>query len=334
MVEKGPGNEDFRWGDIKIRTVMTADELLDVAFRRASKIAVTDRIKLRQEKNKTSQKIQSISTTLRARLNQTVKEFPSIDRLPPFYFELVDTTVGVDRLKKSLGALTWAAKAIGDVSKDASKKIGPSKSIGVILDSQKHFYGRVASVVHQIGKHLVFLQEARDTLRAIPSVDLDLPCIVVAGFPNVGKSMLVAAISTGKPKVAPYPFTTQQIAIGHIELKYDRVLVMDTPGILDRDPSMRNDIEKRAAAALSHVADCIVFVLDPSEHCGYELSAQMNLLKSIQDLLPDIPTVIVEAKSDILKTDTDRIKLSAETGEGVDEFTEAVLKKLGKRPTF
>ncbi|PIA65293.1 hypothetical protein AQUCO_00100637v1 [Aquilegia coerulea] len=72
------------------------------------------------------------------------------------------------------------------------------------------------------------------TLRAVPVVDLETPTLCLVGAPNVGKSSLVRILSTGKPEVCNYPFTTRGILMGHITVNYQRFQVTDTPGLLRR----------------------------------------------------------------------------------------------------
>ena len=47
-------------------------------------------------------------------------------------------------------------------------------------------------------------------------VELDTPTVVLVGAPNVGKSSIVRAISSGTPEINDYPFTTRGVTIGHI----------------------------------------------------------------------------------------------------------------------
>jgi nucleolar GTP-binding protein len=151
---------------------------------------------------------------------------------------------------------------------------------------------------------------------------------VIAGAPNVGKSLLVTRISTAKPKVAVYPFTTQEISVGTFQRRYIRYQVIDTPGLLDRDLSERNPMELRAILALRHLADMVVFMLDPTETCGYSFVQQEHLLASIQNEFPGIPLVVVENKVDLLRSDRNRLKVSASTGKGVAELVDRIVRTL------
>ena len=97
-----------------------------------------------------------------------------------------------------------------------------------------------------------------------------------------------------------------------------RFQLIDTPGLLDRPFSKRNDIEKQALSALSNLADIIIFVIDASETCGYSLEDQLHLLSQVKKTFSDSSLIIVENKADLKKMDSDYLKISCETGEGID----------------
>lgn len=312
----------------EIPTVLTADEILDKAFRKASKVDYEGTTRLDSVRHINISKLKSASDVIVATMGKYVKAFPSINRLSPFYSELIDITVGNDQLRKSLGAMDWCRGSVARVSRAAVREVAASTRINQIDTARRAAYGRISSMVKQVDKELAFLSNARDIIRKFPTIEPNIPTIVIAGAPNVGKSQLVERISTAKPRIAVYPFTTQEVSVGTFERKYYRYQVIDTPGLLDRPFEERNAIELRAVLALRHLAHAIVFVMDLSESCGYSTAAQEHLLAEIQKEFPDAKVIVVENKSDIVRSDTDRKKISAFTGEGVPELVDELVTLL------
>jgi len=308
-----------------IPTVLSAQELLDKAFKRASKVDYQGSTRLETVKEINISKLKSSSDTIVTTLGRYVKAFPSIERLSPFYASLVDVVVGKDRLKKSLGAMDWCRGNVARVAKAAVKDISRSRSISSIDELRRAAYGRISSLVNQVDRELEFLAAARDRMRRFPAVNPGLPTIVVAGAPNVGKSQLVGRISTAKPKVAEYPFTTQEVSVGTLERRYLRYKVIDTPGLLDRELTERNPIELRAILALKHLATVIIFMYDPTETCGYTMPAQEHILTTIRREFGSVPVIEVENKVDLLDTGSPRLKISATTGKGVKTLVDRAL---------
>lgn len=311
-----------------IPTVLSAEELLDRAFRKASKVDYEGRTRLETVRETNIGKLKAASDIIVSILGRYVKAFPSIDRQSPFYAELIDVTIGRDKLKKALGAMDWCRGNVARVAKAAKRDIAGARSISRIDDVRKGAYGRISSFVKQVDKELAFLAKARDTMRKFPAVNPDDMTIVVAGAPNVGKSALVSRISTAKPRVAAYPFTTQEISVGTFERKYIRYQVIDTPGLLDRELGKRNPMELKAILALRHLADVIVFVFDPTETCGYPMSQQEHLLETIRSEFSKVPIVEVENKADLMRSESHRPRISAETGAGVQRLVDRVVEML------
>jgi nucleolar GTP-binding protein len=314
-----------------IPTVLSADEILDKAFKKASKIEHTGVTRLETVREINIAKLKSSSDTIATTMGKYVKAFPSIGKLSPFYMEFIDMSVGTDRLRKSLGAIDWSRGQVAKISKQAVRDISAAEKIGWIDEIRRGAYGRISSVVKQVSKELDFLAKARNIMRKFPTVSPDDPTIVIAGAPNVGKSQLIGRISTAKPRVAVYPFTTQEISVGTFQKKYFRYQVIDTPGLLDRPLEERNAIELRAILALRHLSDAIVFVMDPSETCGYPMSEQENLLREIEREFKGVPVFVAENKSDILSGPSERRRISAETGAGVQELVDEVVAALRKK---
>lgn len=302
---------------------MTSEELLEKAFKRISKISVKGRIKTDTARKSSVKKVEVLDDVILATLTRYQKEFPSVDELHPFYSEMVDILVGKDSLKKSLGALRWCAEKSREIRASYVRRIKRAKNRAEIEKYRKEAFGRISSLVKQVSSDLDFLIDARNRMRRMPSIDPDIPTIVIAGYPNVGKSQLVRAMSSGKPRVDNYPFTTKKVSLGHFDYNGTRYQVIDTPGLLDREMAERNEIERQAVAALRFLAHSIVFVLDPTETCGYELSRQTSLLGIVSGHFPDIPLVVVENKSDLMRRESPNMQISAMTGSGVIELRES-----------
>jgi len=298
-----------------IPTVPTADEILDRSFRRAAK-----KMKEKTNKDRANEEfVRAVGAAVHDRLVYIIRGFPEFDQIPRFYREMADILFGMDRIKQSLGAVGWAAKHTKMVGNQLAVRTRKSDDTTTV---RKQTVARLASMVHQIDKDLRFLNEVRNVLRTLPHVD-DACTIVIAGYPNVGKSSFIRQVSSAVPEVASYPFTTKGVIVGHRQLGRERIQFVDTPGILDRPAQERNAIEKQALSAMMNIADIILFILDPSEHCGYPMEVQLNLLEEVQGMI-DVPLVVVANKSD-LQVAEGYLSMSTEKGEGVEEVLAEIL---------
>ncbi|KAF5412085.1 MAG: GTPase [Euryarchaeota archaeon] len=306
----------------RLRTVPTADELLDQAFRRALRPAKAG--KGRGVVSIQRSMVQTVADVLSVRLLKTVHDFPNFDELSPFYYELTETIVGIERLKMSLASVQWAGNKVRSIARDYQKKM----KYGDPVHIRKQAYARIASIVNEVDENLRFLNDARGKLRKLPEIS-GVPTIIVAGYPNVGKSSFVRRVTDAKPEIATYPFTTKGIYIGHFYRDKMRYQVVDTPGLLDRPLDSRNAIELQAISALKHVGDLVLLLIDPAEHCGYPLTAQLSLLHGIEQTLA-IPVLAVANKCDLADFHGEwEYKISTETGYGVNDVVQRAIEIMG-----
>ena len=283
----------------EIPTIATADELIDRALRRASRVEESVRNTDYRARLTAVRKIHSVADNIANPLHSYVKVFPSFDTIHPFDRSIIDLTVGVDKLRKALGAADWARKEVLMIGTKYVPKARARKSAENTMKIMSEAYTKMTNVIRQISKHLDFLISARSIFRNLPNVNTEQPLAVFAGAPNVGKSSLIGAISTGKPEVKSYPFTTKGVSLGHIKVKYDIIQVMDTPGLLDRPDIDRNDMEKQGIAALDHLEPIIVFLTDLSGTSGYSIDTQKALHTELKNRYSDYNWIDVYSKSDL-----------------------------------
>jgi nucleolar GTP-binding protein len=312
---------------LNIPTISTADELIGRAFHKAARVVIADPDRKYRMKKTSIAKLQSVAQYLDSTLSGYVKSFPSLDEMHPFRRELLDLLLDLGRLKKALGALDWARKKILELCGEKLRLMRRSFDLNVVDDAREEAYGRVASVMKQVKKDLDFLIWAREKIRKLPTIFPESPTVVIAGYPNVGKSMLVAKLSSARPEVAPYPFTTKGMIVGHFTHRWRKYQVIDTPGLLDRPLSERNQIELQAVLALRHLADVLVFLIDPTGACGASVEKQRELLSQIRGDFPKSMIIEVESKSD-LKRGSAAIAVSALTGDGVEDLRALVIERL------
>ncbi len=179
------------------------------------------------------------------------------------------------------------------------------------------FYGRLSSFVREVDPDIDTLRAIGRFLRDRPRLEPGAPTLVVAGFPNVGKSSLVARLSSAHPKVADYPFTTLSIAVGHADLGFDRLQVVDTPGVLGR-PDRVNPAEIEATTAVRGAATVVLFLIDPTDASEHSTEEQEGLLKRWREEFPSLPILVVDTKCDLARRPTDHLQVSAVTGEGIE----------------
>jgi nucleolar GTP-binding protein len=306
----------------KIPTVPTADEVMDRSLRRAA-----SRMKEKKNRQRADREfVMAIAASLHDRLVKVIRSFPEFETLPPFYRDLVEILFGLEKLRIALGGVGWAAYNTRRIGGQMSREIrGSTDTRGV----RKRAVARLSSIVHQVDRDLRFLNEVRNTLRVLP-VLRDEFTVVVAGYPNVGKSSFIRIVSTAEPEVASYPFTTKGIIVGHRKMGRSGVQFVDTPGLLDRPPEDRSPIERQAVSALMHAAQAVLFILDPSEMCGYPVENQLALMEEVKGMI-GVPMVIAVNKADV-KGMEGFPNMSTLTGEGVDAVLEALLRLKGPSP--
>jgi GTP-binding protein len=144
----------------------------------------------------------------------------------------------------------------------------------------------------------------------------------LVGFPNAGKSTLIAAVSAAKPKIADYPFTTLVPNLGVVRFHEHEFVLADIPGLVEGAAAGRG----LGHRFLRHVerARVLVLLLDLAPAAGPTPAEQeavlLSELGSYMGELLDRPRIVVGSKADVATEDFDGLRISAATRSGLDEL--------------
>src|ERR1700733_14051218 len=159
----------------------------------------------------------------------------------------------------------------------------------------------MATIMKRQKDSLAYLEQVRQHLARLPSIDPNTRTLLICGYPNVGKSSFINKITRADVDVQPYAFTTKSLFVGHMDFKYLRWQVIDTPGILDHPLEERNTIEMQSITAMAHIRACVLFFIDISDTCGYSIPQQVALFHSIKALFTNKPILLVLNKIDLVR---------------------------------
>ncbi|KDE59916.1 GTP-binding protein [Halostagnicola sp. A56] len=325
-------------------TTPTSEELIDKAFSRAARSGnAKSGLEAQQSMLQTAANIMSDN------LENVVTAWPDFEYdVDPFYYELANAildvsithsegsdgdepTTGVDALRQSLSQVSWAGRKTREIHEEYQSRLRKT-DIDTARKHRQQAFARLADIVEQVDEHLRVINDARNELRDLPEINADEPTIVVAGYPNVGKSSLVNDVTNARGETDSYPFTTTGIGLGHFERDHIRYQIVDTPGLLDRPPQERNEIESQAVSALEHLGDCVLVLLDPSGECGYPLESQLELRDAIEAQFEDAPVLTIGNKADRSRDVEADYYMSVETGENVERVLEAAVEAIDYEP--
>lgn len=166
------------------------------------------------------------------------------------------------------------------------------------------------------------------------------------GFPNVGKSTLLSVITSAKPKIANYHFTTLSPNLGICELYDSRIMIADIPGLIEGasegaglGTEFLRHIER--TRMLIHVVD----ISGAEDRDPYEDYVKINEeLKKYNKEVAKLKQIIVANKCDYMGAEENLkrfkeklgrkkvIPISAITGEGIEELKKEMFKVISTLP--
>jgi GTP-binding protein len=168
----------------------------------------------------------------------------------------------------------------------------------------------------------------------------------IIGYPNVGKSTLLASASAAKPRIADYPFTTQEPVVGVVEVGMETFVLAEIPGLIEGAHSGRglgHDFLRHATRTRIYLHVVDGSSPSPAEdmtHVNTELGlydatlarkTQLVVVNKIDQ--PEVRARLGEIVDTFRSIGIEPTAVSAATGEGITELmihTHDILKQVGE----
>ncbi|KAG1106731.1 hypothetical protein G6F42_016632 [Rhizopus arrhizus] len=288
----------------KIEPVPTSSDFVDIILsktQRKTPTVIHKNYNIGRIRQFYMRKVKFTQENFDEKFKNILDEFPKLEDIHPFYADLMNVLYDKDHYKLALGQVNTARHLIDQVAKDYVRLLKFGDSLYRCKQLKKAALGRMATVMKRQKDSLAYLEQVRQHLSRLPSIDPNTRTLLICGYPNVGKSSFINKITRAEVDVQPYAFTTKSLFVGHMDYKYMRWQVIDTPGILDHPLEERNTIEMQSITAMAHLRSCIMYFMDLSEQCGYSVEDQVKLFNNIKPLFANKPIVLVINKIDQVK---------------------------------
>lgn len=170
----------------------------------------------------------------------------------------------------------------------------------------------------------------------------------IVGFPNVGKSTLLSLISSARPKIANYHFTTLSPNLGVVSVYDQNFVVADIPGLIEGaadGAGLGHDFLRHiercrlvlhlfdiSASERSDPLDDIIKINSELHKYSPELAARPQILAGNKIDIGYDEEVLERIKAFAAENNYELYLISGATGEGVDEMIKAVAAKLKELP--
>lgn len=162
----------------------------------------------------------------------------------------------------------------------------------------------------------------------------------LVGFPNAGKSTLVSALSSARPKIANYPFTTMEPSLGVVAYRDNKSFVMaDIPGIIEGASEGRG-LGLRFLRHIERNSLLLFMVPGDTDNIAKEYQILLDELSKFNPGMLDKHRVLAVTKCDLLDDelmemlrselpdDLPVVYISAVTGFGLDKLKDILWEEL------
>lgn len=162
----------------------------------------------------------------------------------------------------------------------------------------------------------------------------------LVGFPNAGKSTLLSALSSARPKIANYPFTTLEPSLGIVGYRDQQSFVMaDIPGIIE-GASEGKGLGLRFLRHIERNSLLLFMVPGDTDDIKHDYEVLLNELTKFNPDMLDKHRILAVTKCDLLDEelitmlhetlpdDLPVVFISSVTGQGLDELKDVLWREL------
>ncbi|CAG8468995.1 36358_t:CDS:2 [Racocetra persica] len=209
----------------RIQPIPTANDFLDIVLsktQRKTPTVIHKNYKIGRIRQFYMRKVKFTQDSFDERLNAILEEFPKLDDIHPFYSDLMNVLYDKDHYKLALGQINIARHLIDQVAKEYVRLLKFGDSLYRCKQLKKAALGRMATIMKRQKDSLSYLEQVRQHLARLPSIDPNTRTLLICGYPNVGKSSFMNKVTRADVDVQPYAFTTKSLFVGHMDYKYLR----------------------------------------------------------------------------------------------------------------
>jgi nucleolar GTP-binding protein len=247
-------------------------------------------------------KVNYTYTTIRSELVKIMRVLYELRSSGKFYLELYRVFAGEDinvleeKAKRSI-------KQLRSIYRNITAQLNSSRRGDDVASVARTSIARLLSVYKRINRRVLKLRDFLAEINKMPDIRGDY-IVLIAGLPQVGKSTLLSKLTSAKPEIGFYPFTTKTLIAGHINVDYyGKIVLLDSPGVLDSPIEEKSVVEYKTILALKHLAHHMLYVFDFTENFYYTPREQFNVYFSLRRVLGDKPITLVLNKIDQLTED-------------------------------
>ena len=162
----------------------------------------------------------------------------------------------------------------------------------------------------------------------------------LVGFPNAGKSTLLAALTTAKPKIADYPFTTLEPNLGIVKYgEYQSFVVADIPGLIEGAAEGKG-LGHKFLKHVERTRVLLILIECTDDNPQASLKKLKEELRQFNPVLLEKFSIIVRTKMDLSGSEDfsdawksvkdNTLDISSVTRSGLDDLVDVIAKELNE----